>query len=135
MICFLNNGVPDLNLPLNISLATLSTLSFVLQIVTPFPAAKPSALINIMYSATKTDAINGAPKNLTITAVMVRFFGAPFIASVLVALYIMLIKADGLAAGKGVTICKTKDNVLRVANEIFKGKFKSGTPLFKKHIK
>ena len=47
-------------------------------------------------------------------AVMVRFFGAPFIASILVALYIMLIKADGLAAGKGVTICKTKKEILNV---------------------
>ena len=34
-------------------------------------------------------------------AVMVRFFGAPFIASVLVALYIMLIKVDGLAGTWG----------------------------------
>ena len=41
----------------------------------------------------------------------------------------IVVKADGLAAGKGVTICKTKDNVLRVANEIFKGKFKSSKKL------
>ena len=27
-------------------------------------------------------------------------------------------KADGLAAGKGVTICKTKDQVLDVSNQI-----------------
>ena len=34
-------------------------------------------------------------------AVMVRFFGAPFIASILVALYIMLIKSDGLTGTWG----------------------------------
>ena len=32
----------------------------------------------------------------------------------------IVVKADGLAAGEEVTICKTKDNVLRVTNEIFK---------------
>ncbi len=36
-----------------------------------------------------------------------------------------VIKADGLAAGKGVTICKTKKQVLKISQEIFKGKFKS----------
>ena len=34
-------------------------------------------------------------------------------------------KADGLAAGKGVTICKTRNQVLNISEEIFKGKFKS----------
>ena len=34
-------------------------------------------------------------------AVMVRFFGAPFIASVLVAIYIMFIKSDGLTGTWG----------------------------------
>jgi len=34
-------------------------------------------------------------------AVMVRFFGAPFVASVLVAIYIMFIKSDGLTGTWG----------------------------------
>ena len=38
-------------------------------------------------------------------------------------------KADGLAAGKGVTICKTKKRVLEISEEIFKGKFKSSKKL------
>ncbi len=37
----------------------------------------------------------------------------------------IVVKADGLAAGKGVTICKTKKQVFKVASEIFKGKFKT----------
>ena len=37
----------------------------------------------------------------------------------------VVVKADGLAAGKGVTICKTKNQVLNVSEEIFNGKFKS----------
>ena len=37
----------------------------------------------------------------------------------------IVVKADGLAAGKGVTICKTKKQVFKNSNEIFKGKFKS----------
>ena len=37
----------------------------------------------------------------------------------------IVVKADGLAAGKGVAICKTKEQVLKFASEIFKGKFKS----------
>ncbi len=37
----------------------------------------------------------------------------------------IVVKADGLAAGKGVTICKTKKQVLDISSEIFKGKFKS----------
>jgi phosphoribosylamine--glycine ligase len=37
----------------------------------------------------------------------------------------IVVKADGLAAGKGVTICKTEREVLKNTNEIFKGKFKS----------
>ena len=36
-----------------------------------------------------------------------------------------VVKADGLAAGKGVTICKTKKAVYKISEEIFKGKFKS----------
>ena len=40
-----------------------------------------------------------------------------------------VIKADGLAAGKGVTICKTKKEILNVSNEIFKGKFKTSKKL------
>ncbi len=37
----------------------------------------------------------------------------------------VVVKADGLAAGKGVTICKTKTQVIKSASNIFKGKFKS----------
>ena len=37
----------------------------------------------------------------------------------------IVVKADGLAAGKGVTICKTKKMVLKTSSEIFSGKFKS----------
>ena len=37
----------------------------------------------------------------------------------------IVVKADGLAAGKGVTICKTKKKVMKTASEIFQGKFKS----------
>jgi phosphoribosylamine---glycine ligase len=41
----------------------------------------------------------------------------------------LVVKADGLAAGKGVTICKTKKQVISVSNEIFQGKFKSSRRL------
>ena len=41
----------------------------------------------------------------------------------------IVVKADGLAAGKGVTICKTKKEVLKISEEIFKGKFKSSNKL------
>ena len=41
----------------------------------------------------------------------------------------IVLKADGLAAGKGVTICKTKNQVINLSNEIFKGKFKSSKKL------
>ncbi len=41
----------------------------------------------------------------------------------------LVVKADGLAAGKGVTICKTKKEVLSVSNEIFQGKFKTSKKL------
>tara|TARA_B100001248_G_scaffold44470_1_gene28341 strand:+ start:9077 stop:10342 length:1266 start_codon:yes stop_codon:yes gene_type:complete len=37
----------------------------------------------------------------------------------------IVVKADGLAAGKGVAICKTKKQVFKISNEIFNGKFKS----------
>ena len=37
----------------------------------------------------------------------------------------LVVKADGLAAGKGVTICENKKKLLRVSEEIFKGKFAS----------
>ena len=37
----------------------------------------------------------------------------------------IVVKADGLAAGKGVTICKTRKQVIKKTNEIFKGKFNS----------
>ena len=41
----------------------------------------------------------------------------------------IVVKADGLAAGKGVTICKKKNQLLRICSEIFNGKFKSSKKL------
>ena len=41
----------------------------------------------------------------------------------------IVVKADGLAAGKGVTICNTTKQVLKISQEIFKGKFKSSKKL------
>ena len=41
----------------------------------------------------------------------------------------IVVKADGLAAGKGVTICKSKSEVLRISKDIFNGKFKSSKKL------
>ncbi len=41
----------------------------------------------------------------------------------------VVIKADGLAAGKGVTICESKKQVLEVSSEIFSGKFKGSNKL------
>ena len=41
----------------------------------------------------------------------------------------LVVKADGLAAGKGVTICKTKKEIFNISNEIFKGKFKTSKKL------
>ena len=35
----------------------------------------------------------------------------------------IVVKADGLAAGKGVTICQSKKQVLKSTNEIFNGRF------------
>ena len=41
----------------------------------------------------------------------------------------VVVKADGLAAGKGVAICKTKKEVLSFSEKIFKGKFKTSKKL------
>ena len=41
----------------------------------------------------------------------------------------IVVKADGLAAGKGVTICKTEKKIIETSNEIFNGKFKSSKKL------
>ncbi|MBD1150474.1 phosphoribosylamine--glycine ligase [Pelagibacterales bacterium SAG-MED29] len=41
----------------------------------------------------------------------------------------LVVKADGLAAGKGVAICKTKKEIFTISNEIFKGKFKTSKKL------
>ncbi len=39
--------------------------------------------------------------------------------------YPIVVKADGLAAGKGVTICQNINQVINATTQIFKGKFKS----------
>ena len=39
----------------------------------------------------------------------------------------IVVKADGLAAGKGVSICKTKKSVFNISSKIFKGKFNSSS--------
>ena len=41
----------------------------------------------------------------------------------------IVVKADGLAAGKGVTICKSYNEVIKATNDIFNGKFKSSKKL------
>ena len=41
----------------------------------------------------------------------------------------IVVKADGLAAGKGVTICNNEDQILKITNQIFNGKFKSSKKL------
>ena len=41
----------------------------------------------------------------------------------------IVVKADGLAAGKGVSICKSRKDVMNKSEEIFKGKFKSSRKL------
>ena len=41
----------------------------------------------------------------------------------------VVVKADGLAAGKGVSICKTKSQVYKISSLIFNGKFKSSNKL------
>ena len=41
----------------------------------------------------------------------------------------VVVKADGLASGKGVTICNSYDEVIVVSNEIFLGKFKTSKKL------
>ena len=41
----------------------------------------------------------------------------------------IVVKADGLASGKGVTICKSKKQVIENSEKIFKGKFKSSRKL------
>ena len=41
----------------------------------------------------------------------------------------LVVKADGLAAGKGVTICKSKKQVIKISSQIFNGKFKSSKKL------
>ena len=41
----------------------------------------------------------------------------------------IVVKADGLAAGKGVVICKTNNEVIKFSKEILKGKFTSSRKL------
>ena len=41
----------------------------------------------------------------------------------------VVVKADGLAAGKGVSICKSRKEVLQISKEIFLGKFKSSNKI------
>ena len=42
----------------------------------------------------------------------------------------VVLKADGLAAGEGVTICRNRRQVINISKEIFLGKFKSSKKLF-----
>ena len=42
----------------------------------------------------------------------------------------VVVKSDGLAAGKGVTICENKDQALKDIKEIINGKFKSSKKVF-----
>ena len=44
----------------------------------------------------------------------------------------VVVKADGLAAGKGVTICDNRNDVIYSTSEIFKGKFKSSKSYFRR---
>ena len=41
----------------------------------------------------------------------------------------IVVKADGLASGKGVAICNSKNEVINFSNQIFTGKFKSSKKL------
>jgi phosphoribosylamine--glycine ligase len=41
----------------------------------------------------------------------------------------LVVKADGLAAGKGVTICNSRKSILSISKEIFNGKFKTSNKL------
>jgi phosphoribosylamine--glycine ligase len=41
----------------------------------------------------------------------------------------LVVKADGLAGGKGVTICQTKKQILNASNKIFKGKYETSKKL------
>ncbi len=41
----------------------------------------------------------------------------------------LVVKADGLAAGKGVSICNSIKKIINISNEIFNGKFKSSKKL------
>jgi phosphoribosylamine--glycine ligase len=41
----------------------------------------------------------------------------------------LVVKADGLAAGKGVFVCKTKQDVIKISKDIFKGKFNTSKKL------
>ena len=41
----------------------------------------------------------------------------------------IVVKADGLAAGKGVTVCKTIEEAITASDQIFNGKFKSSKEL------
>ncbi len=43
--------------------------------------------------------------------------------------YPIVLKADGLAAGKGVSICRNQKEVLKISKEIFNGKFKTSKKL------
>ena len=42
----------------------------------------------------------------------------------------VVVKSDGLAAGKGVTICNNLDEVIKDVKEILDGKFKSSNKVF-----
>ena len=44
----------------------------------------------------------------------------------------IVVKADGLAAGKGVTICNSIDEAKKNVKEILDGKFKSSKSCFRR---
>ena len=58
----------------------------------------------------------GVFKNFYEASIFIKKNGAPIV-----------VKADGLAAGKGVSICKTIDDALKNTKEILDGKFKSSS--------
>ena len=46
----------------------------------------------------------------------------------------VVVKSDGLASGKGVTICSSREEVKRDVKKIFKGKFKSSKKSYSRNF-